>query len=247
MIWGKVIGAMVGLALFKGGPLGIVLGVVVGHWVDRRRASRRGGLSALFKSDASNRQRVFSLSVVSLAAKLAKIDGPVTRDEVDAFKALFRIPRASMAGIAVLYDEAKQNPEDFERHAQALADAFPDESLLLGQVLEALRQIALVDGPLNAQERRFLERVAALFGLMGRGFADPSADPIAPDPYAVLGVARDAPMAEIKTAWRRLTREHHPDTLMAKGVPAEYVAMATTKMATINAAWDSIRKERGEG
>ena len=110
-----------------------------------------------------------------------------------------------------------------------------------------IARIALVDGRLTPPERQFLERVATIFGLVGRVFSEQAGQPAAaPDAYAVLGVARNAATADIKAAWRRLTREHHPDTLMAKGVPPEYVDMATKKMASINAAWDRICRERGE-
>ena len=248
MIWGKIIGGLVGFALLTHNVLGLVLGAVIGHWVDKTMArGRKSSPTALFRADATVRQRIFSTSVINLAAKLAKADGPVTRDEVDAFKALFRIPKASMAGIGALYDEAKRDPTGYESHAQALADAFPGETVLLGEVLEALHQIALVDGRMTPPERQFLERVATIFGLVGRVFAEQAGQTAAaPDAYAILGVARNAATADIKAAWRRLTREHHPDTLMAKGVPPEYVEMATKKMASINAAWDSICRERGE-
>ena len=61
-----------------------------------------------------------------------------------------------------------------------------------------------------------------------------------------LGLQPSASMSEVKAAWRKLTREHHPDTLIAKGVPPDYVQLATRKMAEINAAYDKIRQERGE-
>ena len=247
MIWGKFIGALVGFAVISHSPLGLLLGLAIGHWVDRTVVrGKKPKPTAIFRSDATHRQRVFSSSVVNLAAKLAKVDGPVSREEVDAFKALFRIPKNSMAGIGALYDEAKRDPSDYETHARALAEAFPGETVLLGEVLEALHQIALVDGRLTPQERQFLERVASIFGLIGRVFSEQAGQTAPPDAYTVLGVARNAPTADIKQAWRRLTREHHPDTLMAKGVPPEYIDLATKKMASINAAWDSICRERGE-
>ena len=56
-----------------------------------------------------------------------------------------------------------------------------------------------------------------------------------PDDYAVLGVSPSAPMSDVKAAWRKLSREHHPDTLIAKGMPQEYIDLATKKMAEINA------------
>src|SRR5258707_1316458 len=65
------------------------------------------------------------------------------------------------------------------------------------------------------------------------------------DPYNILGGDRSAGDDEIKAAWRKLTREPHPDRVMAQGLPQKFLDMATAKMATINAAYDRIAKERG--
>jgi DnaJ like chaperone protein len=247
MYWGKVFGLLLGFVLGHS-ILGAVVGLIIGHWLDthvfakktRRAASPSAG------SRTAQRQAIFSESVVNLAAKMAKVDGVVTREEVDAFKSQFSIPPSQMAAVGKLYDEAKQDAGDYEMHARRLADAFPGEMVLLGEVLEALHRIALADGRLQPAERQFLERVATIFGFAPRSFAEHATELGNQDPYSVLGVARAAPMTEIKAAWRRLTREHHPDTLMAKGMPPEYIELATRKMATINAAYDSIRAERGE-
>ena len=68
---------------------------------------------------------------------------------------------------------------------------------------------------------------------------------MAADPYGILGLKRDASAEAIKAAYRKLTRESHPDRLMAQGLPQEFLDMATAKMATINAAYDRIARERG--
>ena len=60
-----------------------------------------------------------------------------------------------------------------------------------------------------------------------------------------MGLTRRAADAEIKSTYRRLMREHHPDTLIAQGMPKEFVDVATDKVAAINAAYDRIKAERG--
>lgn len=248
MYWGKIIGALAGFVLGHG-LLGAVLGAIVGHWADvrllpRLRGAVNGGVAA--RAGRAERQRIFSTSVVTLAAKLAKVDGVVLREEVDAFKAEFIIPPGQRSGIAAIYDDAKRDARGFEIHAQRLAGTFADEPATLKEILESLHRIALADGSLKPEERAFLAKVAAIFGFAGHSFAERHADMSEGDPYSVLGVTREAPSAEIKAAWRRLTREHHPDTLMAKGVPADHIEFATRRMATINAAYDRIRSERGD-
>lgn len=247
MIWGRLFGTLIG---FKaGGPLGALTGFVVGFWLDRKLRAWFGGGAGGGRQGASQaeRQRVFTESVVALAAKLAKADGAVTRDEVDAFKAQFHIPADQMSAVAALYDEAKRDPAGYEDHARRLAAMFKTSPLLLSDILEALHRIALADGRLHPAELQFLENVARIFGLVRKsGFANDAGQMGDDDPYAVLGVARADTMADIKAAWRKLTREHHPDTLMAKGMPKEMIDMATHKMAAINAAYDRIRAERGD-
>ena len=50
---------------------------------------------------------------------------------------------------------------------------------------------------------------------------------------------------EVRLAWRNLMREHHPDALVAQGMPEDFIEVATEKVATINAAYDTICKQRG--
>jgi len=54
----------------------------------------------------------------------------------------------------------------------------------------------------------------------------------------------DATDEALRQAWLRLMRENHPDSLASRGVPAEFIARASEKVARINAAWDSIKRER---
>jgi len=241
MVWGKVIGALVGFVLGHG-FLGMLAGAVAGHWVDSFIARK------FPNPEAVRRKQVFLTAVTCLSAKLSKVDGPVNRAEVDMFKALFRFAPDDLSKVARLYDEAKLDAVGFEPHAKSLADNFSAEPFLLAEIFSALFRIAVVDGGPNDAEMRFLERVAQLFGVsfQAQYEAPRPRAAAAVDPYAVLKVARNAPMGEIKAAWRKLSREHHPDNLIAKGVPEDYVAIATKKMAEINAAYDAIRQERGE-
>jgi len=241
MIWGKVIGALGGLALGHS-PLGMLAGAALGHWADLR-------LERHFPSPETRRRRdVFATAVSALAAKLSKVDGPVTRAEVDAFKEQFRFGSDQMAHVAAVYDEAKADPYGFEPYAQSLASHFAAEPFLLAEIFGALHRIAAIDGGVNPAEDEFLRKVADLFGLayFSHGEPPPRSRPRDASPYVVLGVSPSASLSEVKAAWRKLTREHHPDTLIAKGVPPDYVQLATKKMAEINAAYDKIRQERGE-
>ncbi len=242
--WGKILGGAVG-SFF--GPIGAVVGAAVGHALDSGavlRPFQSANLAALL----GNREQLFSIAVVVLSAKLAKCDGPVKRIEIDAFKRSFRIPPEGVHDVGLLFDQARDSNEGFEDFAQKLGQAFSDNHGVLEDVLGALFAIARADAPINRREQAFLVRVHQLFGLPLGAWdraRDGTPQDTGPDPYTVLGVVRTASDEELRVAWRKLMRENHPDTLAARGVPAEFIKRATDKVAEINAAWNAVKKERG--
>jgi DnaJ like chaperone protein len=255
--WGKIIGGMAGFAM--GGPFGAVVGAALGHAADNGTATNmRSGFGNFAFNPArlaallGRRDQLFAIGVVVLSAKLAKCDGTVSRLEIDAFKRQFRIPPESVRDVGRLFDQARDSPEGFEGYAEQLGEAFADNRGVLEDVLAALFAIARADGSINARETEFLARTRRSFGLdqtawdRARGSAPPRSNvPNEPDAYGVLGVSRAATDEEIRAVWKRLMRENHPDSLASRGVPQEFVARASEKVARINAAWDRIKRERG--
>ncbi|EGO94202.1 molecular chaperone DjiA, partial [Acidiphilium sp. PM] len=204
--------------------------------------------SARFAALLGRREQVFAIGATVLAAKLAKCDGPVVRAEIDAFKRQFRIEDAAIPTIGHLFDQAREDASGFEPYARQLGESFADNRLALEQVLGALFAIARADGPVNAREADMLARIGALFGLGEAArarAANPSGGNLGEDPYQVLGIARTSSTEAIRAHWKALMRENHPDQLAARGVPAEFIARATERVARINAAWDAIKRERG--
>ena len=253
--WGKLLGGVAGFAF--GGPAGAMMGAALGHAIDQGAPMLGNSLGGAALSPVrlaallGRRDQVFAISVVALAAKLAKCDGPVVRAEIDAFKRQFRVPPESAREIGRLFDQARDSADSFETYAAQLGESFSDNRGLLEDVLGALFNIAKADKPLTRGEDIMLRRVHGLFGLdqaawaRASGQAPPRSAPGPTDPYAVLGVARGASDEELRQAWRRLMREHHPDLLAARGVPPEFVRRASETAARINAAWDQIKRERG--
>ncbi|MFT8246257.1 TerB family tellurite resistance protein [Roseomonas sp. BN140053] len=252
--WGKIIGSTIGFAM--GGPFGAMLGASLGHAADE--GALRGALpgGANIAAMLGSRETVFAVSVVVLSSKLAKCDGPVKRAEIDAFKTQFRIPPESMRDVGELFDRARDSSEGFESYAQRLGESFAGEPGMLEDVLTALFRVAAADGPVNRAEMEFLGAVHARLGLepaaweRARG-GRPRPDALPPrgeegsDPYVTLGLSRTASDETVRAAWRQLMRDHHPDSLTARGMSAELVSRATGKVAEINAAWDRIKRERG--
>ena len=243
--WGKVVGGAAGFAM--GGPLGALIGAVMGHAVDRFNES---GDATAMPVDRVQREQAFAIAVIVLGAKMAKADGQVTRDEIAAFRRVFTVPESDVGRVARIFDEAKKDARGFEPYARQIAALFQGRPAVLEELLNALLEIAYADGAVGEAERRFLSEVAQIFGLdpsvLDRLFAVRGIDiGAAGSPYAVLGVSADAPLDEVKTAYRRLAREHHPDRLVAEGLPEEMIQIATRKIAGINEAYDRVLRLRG--
>lgn len=260
-MWGKIIGGMAGFAM--GGPFGAVMGAAFGHAAETGMSGKPAGNAGFAGNFGLNfgpapsffpgrRDQLFALAVVVLAAKVAKVDGPVSRIEIDAFKRSFRIPPEAVRDIGHLFDQARESQEDPIKYATQLASAFADSPAILEDVLTALFAIASADGPINVKERDLLASLGRALGLDRLAWdrasgASPRrmASSGEEDPYAVLGLARNATPEQLRTTWKHLMREHHPDSLASRGMAPDLVARASDKVARINAAWDRIKRERG--
>jgi len=193
------------------------------------------------------RSVAFTIAVIALGAKMAKADGRVTRDEVTAFRQVFTIPPADEGHAARVFDLARQDVAGFDAYARKVASMFEPGDPVLVDLLEGLFHIALADDDFHDREAAFLKEVADIFGLGGRCY-DTLVARLVPtarrDPYAVLGVDPDAPMKEVRAAWKAAVREAHPDLHLARGLPEEALRMAERRMADINRAWDEISAGR---
>jgi len=241
-IWGKIIGGATGFAL--GGPLGALIGVVAGHAVDRIRGEGEATPEA-----SATRQVAFTMAMIVLSAKMAKADGQVTRVEVDAFKRVFHIPPGEAKGVGRVFDEARRDAQGFEPYARQVAEMFVHEPAVLEELLGGLFHIAMADGIVHPAEMTYLRQVGKIFGLDHHGFERVRASHMGGntevDPYEVLGLDHDASDDEVKATYRKLIRENHPDQLIAQGLPQEFIDLANEKMASINAAYDTIECQRG--
>jgi DnaJ like chaperone protein len=255
-MWGKIIGSFAGFAM--GGPIGALFGAAAGHAYDRMYeeaanaqlppwSERRGRMEGEAAAHEARRQMAFTVGAVVLGAKIAKVDGPVNRAEINAFKGVFRVPPEEVRNVGRIFDVAKQDATGYEPYARQIAILFRREPAVLEDLLASLFYIAQADGGIKPSEIALLRHVADLFGLDARAYERVRSmflRPEAADPYGVLGLTRAATDEEVKRTYRRLIREHHPDALIAKGLPKNFIEVASRKMAAINAAYDQIERER---
>ncbi len=237
-IWGKLAGVAAGLAV--GGPLGALLGGLAGHLaIDRED-----------EEIEPDKQLAFTIGVIALGAKMAKADGHVTKDEVRAFKEVFRVPESEQRNVARVFDLAKQDTAGFESYAKQLARLFKDDRNMLHNILEGLFHIAEADKVIHPRERDYLQTVAHHFGIGEVEFRYILARHCAAErksPYQVLGVSPEITDSDLRQHYRKLMVENHPDKLVAHGLPQEMIDIANKKIAVLNEAYDEIRKERQGG
>lgn len=228
--------------------------VRISDFVSGTAGNALGGLveqvRTVFAGDPETRARVaFSVAMIALSAKMAKADGVVTTSEVDAFREIFEIPDEEAERVASLYNLAKRDVAGYQSYAAQLAglcgSGQPD-CPMLRDILDGLFHIAKADGLVHEKELAFLSDVAAIFGITEAEFDRIRARHVDigdGDPWRILGLEPGTAYADARRRYRDLVRDNHPDTMAARGVPAEFHAIAHERIAAINAAWDRVESE----
>jgi DnaJ like chaperone protein len=232
MPW-KIVSKLLGMS--EGGPVRVAFDQVAQVF----------GFDGSPHSKARNRV-AFTIGVVTLVAKMSKADGISSEVEAAAFERLFDVPEADRRNLRRVFDIASQDVAGFESYAASIGAMLESEPELKIQVLECLLHVATADGIHHPAEEEFLSRVAEI---MGVPFADYRAvrrafvhDPNSP--YHILDLSPAATDTEVKARYRDLAREHHPDLLVARGVPEEFLAASSRRLAAINEAYEAIMAER---
>ena len=194
------------------------------------------------------RDAAFTLALIALSAKMAVADGAVTASEVRAFNATVEIPEGQERQVERLFNLAQQDVAGYESYARKIARFFVKSTETLEHVLDSLFFIATADGMVHEAELDYLKSVSDIFGFDDVRFEQIASQhvmlDVGVDPYVVLGLAHNAPPEEVRRVYRLLVAEHHPDRLIARGVPEELIDMATARMASINLAYQAITKPK---
>ncbi|MDF2982402.1 MAG: DnaJ family molecular chaperone [Devosia sp.] len=192
------------------------------------------------------RDAAFTLALIALSAKMAVSDGVVTASELRAFQRTVEIPPGIEEQVDKLFKLAQQDVAGYEAYAKKVRRFFIDSPDTLEHVLDSLFFIASADGMIHEAELDYLKNVSDIFGFDDARFEQLTSQHVlfdkGADPYIVLGLAPTAERDEVKRVYRLLVAEHHPDRLIAKGVPEELIDVATARMAAINNAYNQIMK-----
>lgn len=251
--WGTLLGGTLGYML--GGPLGAMLGVALGGNFDRGL-----GLSESGASGAQERvQAAFFSATFSIMGHIAKADGKVTPDEVASARNIMnqmQLNSEQLDAAKKLFNEGKKS--DFP--LDAILFQFKKECHrrrnLIQMFLEIQIAMAMADGQLHAKEKQLIYHIGQQLGFAhaqidqlfriasGSSHRQPDKTHSLNDAYAILGVQSSDSDADIKKSYRRLMSQHHPDKLVAKGLPEEMVKVATEKTKEIHKAYDLIKSNR---
>lgn len=252
--WGTLLGGTLGYML--GGPLGAMLGVALGGNFDR-------GIGGLSDSPASGEQErvqaAFFSATFSVMGHIAKADGKVTPDEVASARSIMnqmQLNGAQLDAAKKLFNEGKKTDFPLDAILLQFKKECHRRRNLIQMFLEIQIAMANADGQLHPKEKQLIYHIGRQLGFaaahidqlfrFATGSAHTQQDKTHSlnDAYAILGVKSSDSDADIKKSYRRLMSQHHPDKLVAKGLPEEMVKVATEKTQEIHKAYDLIKSNR---
>ncbi|MEN9465512.1 MAG: hypothetical protein RL217_1693 [Pseudomonadota bacterium] len=261
--YGKVIGALLGLIVARS-FLGVVIGVVLGHFFDKYVSKKaQGGLSA--QDQAQQIRHYFFRATFRFMGRLAKADGRVSEAEIAAASHVMQLMRleGKQRQVAIEYFAQGKDPKtDLDGDLFVLKNLFRARQDLLVMFLEIQLSVAYADGELSRNERLVLDSLRVALGvpefhfeaihqrvlaaMRGSYQAQNNNAEQLKNAYAVLGVDERINDADLKKAYRKLMSQHHPDKLVAKGLPEEMMTLAKEKTQAIQTAYDLIVKARAQ-
>lgn len=260
MIYGKIIGGLLGLLV--GGIFGLVIGVFVGHIFDK-------GLASTLKfGSPENIQRIkasFFETTFLLSGHVAKADGRVSEQEIEHTELIFNqmgLNAEQRKEAIALFRKGAEPDFQLAPTVSAFLQTCGPRRQLQQTLLLFLVSLALADQKIEPAEHAALQRIATLMGygterleqllrmaqaqehFHGQGGFTAQPGTSLDDAYMALGVSRDVGDRELKRAYRKLMSEHHPDKLIARGVPEDMIKLATERSQEIQAAYEMIRRTR---
>jgi len=235
-IWGSLIGGFVGFSF--AGPIGALIGSMVGGRISSARRSS-------FQRSFAPPQQIFAIALIILTAKLAKADGHVSKEELVAIKDKLKIPEHEIDQVGKIFNKAKEDALGYEPYAKQIAQIYKSNPAVLDEVINILFYIAESDSNVSNSEIAMIKNIAKIFGLSDSQFegikeSRKSSDKL--NPYVVLGCDPNDDFTTIRKKYLLLSKEHHPDILVSKGVPQEVIEESKKKMRAINSAFDQIEK-----
>ena len=247
-LFGKIISGTIGFAM--AGPLGAIAGAALGHAFDTGGQTYSPAERARL-SPGEEAQFTFFVAAFSMLAKLAKADGRVSKEEVDAVKNFMvydlNLNPESIRLATNVFHAAIESPDNFVDFATQFYSQFRTQYQMLDLMIDILLRVSVADGALSTSEENLILSAVRAFNFSDEKYRKLRSKYIqdVDKYYATLGCDRNDSSDHIKKQYRKLVSDYHPDKIASKGLPEEFTKFANDKFREIQEAYDVIKKERG--
>jgi DnaJ like chaperone protein len=257
--WGRVIGTILLLLAFKN-PIAALIGFAIGYYFDKSFSRLVRENKSQPDNDAIEIKALFMPFLFTTLGYLAKVDGRVSEAEIDHVEAVMKnygFDDAARDDAIRFFQQGAKQDNHYDDLLQRFAFAVKRKPDVIKVVLEIVIGLAIADGIIHEKEEVLLTKIASTLGIHERifklllaqikgqqSFSKGNKVSELSEAYQVLGVNETDNEATIKKAYRKLMSEHHPDKLIAQGVPEAAIKIATEKSQVIQAAYEVIKKSR---
>ena len=244
-----MIGGTIGFAI--GGPLGAIAGAVLGGGFDRREVrhfSQEGFSKEQNRMGQSN--MTFFLAAFSMLAKIAKADGKITKEEIDVVEQFMsknlKLDAPSKEYAKNIFRNAADSNESFSAFAQQFYEHFRNQPQIVEIMLETFLKVSIADNDFNVKEEALILEAVKIFNYGDQNYEILKSKFIKDTDkfYKILKCSKSDSLEKIKKQYRKLATEYHPDKIIAKGLPEEFVELANEKFKEIKEAFDQVKKEK---
>ena len=237
-IWGGITGGLLGFVVL--GPIGALVGSVIGSNLSSRSKRKR--------PNNFDKQVAFFAALFACLAKIAKADGRVDESEIKKIEEIISIKlnlNKEHRKFAInIFQKAKDDNVSFESYASNIYQILSSSQNSLLVFYEILFELALADGILHPKEDELLKKIPSIFRFdknvyksLYEKYVDQNRNY-----YEVLGLSENSSFSEIKKAYLKKRKEFHPDTLIGKGLPEEFIGKAKEKFIEIQEAYEELEK-----
>jgi DnaJ like chaperone protein len=246
---GKIVGGTIGFLM--GGPMGALAGAIFGHAYDKGSELESQVRNRFQVSKGEELQTTFFIAVFSMLAKLVRADGHITREEIDSIEKIMaqdlNLDFQSREMAVNIFNTVLHSPQSFQDYAVQFYSRFHFQPQLLEFMLDLLFKVSTAHGKLKKSEEELLISAAKIFQFNEQRYLHIKSRyvHVTDQSYAVLDCSPDDSDDQIKSRYRKLVREFHPDAIAAKGLPEEFTAFAQEKFRNIQEAYENIKRERG--
>ena len=235
---------LAGLGWSFGGPLGAIIGYAIGGlFSGNGPGTIRSEVTDTFGDTEPKRD--FNVTLLVLSAAVMKADGNVKKSELDYVKRFFlqNFGQERAENYIKMLREILEKEYNLYEVSQQVGHYMDYSSRL--QLIHYLFGIANADGMISPEELSVVNTISDYMGITNGDFLSIKAMFIreTDSAYKILGIDLSATDEEVKRAYREMAKKNHPDLVSSLG--DEVREAAERKFQEINAAYETIKKQRG--